>query len=107
MSRSASKTFAAITDLLHRLGLLNSEFVLELSGETFKVRSDENTFMIYRTHLNCGPRSHVPGWPVCVVTRDSIFEECASSGAPDDCFNCGISLERWIEIIEEKHRPEP
>lgn len=106
MSKSASETFHKVHQLFKDLNLLNREIVLEFSGHSYKARCDETSFMVYRTHNNIGPRSHVPGWPVCLITHDTIFEECSSSDEPGDSFHCGISLPKWMEIIVENFDPE-
>lgn len=104
MSKAPSKAFEQILELFERLNLLDRELSIDLTGGSYKVRCDKNCFMVYRIHRNVGPRSHVPGWPVCLVNHDTIFEECSSTQGSDDCFNCGISLDNWMGIIESTFR---
>ncbi len=100
MRKSASETFGRVYGVFKSLNLLNKEIMVELSGCSYKARCDESSFMVYRIHNNLGPRSHVPGWPVCLITQDTIFEECHSSdNSSNDSFHCGTSLEAWMEII--------
>ena len=100
MKKSPSETFNRVYELLKSMNLVNKEIVVELSGHSYKARCDETSFMVFRVHNNLGPRSHVPGWPVCLITRDTIFEECCASEDPSvDSFHCQTGLDSWIEII--------
>ncbi len=100
MQKSACETFSRVYEVFKSLNLVNKEIVVELSGHSYKARCDETSFMVYRVHNNLGPRSHVPGWPVCLITPDTIFEECCSSdNLSNDSFHCGTSLDTWMEII--------
>lgn len=107
MKRSAAKAFQNALELFSSLGLINQEIILEISDVSYKVKCDQNSFMVYRIHNNCGPKSHVPGWPVCLVTHDTIFEECTSSDGMTDCFHCGLTLDKWLELVESDYAGNP
>lgn len=100
MTRSPSKIFSKLRELFDGMGLMNQEITIEVSGRNYKIKCDQDSFMVYRLHNNVGPRSHVPGWPVCLVNQDTIFEECSSADGVDDYFSCGLTIERWIELLE-------
>jgi hypothetical protein len=97
--RSPHTVFAGIRKVFQELGLLGSNLSLQHEGAWYRVSCDDKAFMVYRVNSNSGARHHVPGWPVCLVNADTIFEECGSPGLSCDHYACGVDLERWLEII--------
>mgnify|MGYP001018346091 CR=1 FL=1 len=106
MGKTASETLCRVRELFKSMDILNREIVLEFSGHRYKARCDETSFMVYRIHNNLGPRSHVPGWPVCLITHDTIFEECSSVELSGHSFDCGLTLDKWLEIIVTNFKQE-
>jgi len=97
--RSPHLVFAHVRKVFHELGILGSSLSLEYEGVSYRVSCDDNAFMVYRVNSNSGMRHHVPGWPVCLVNSDTIFEECSSPGLGLDHYACGVDLDKWLEII--------
>ena len=97
--RSPDLIFRQIRNAFLELGILNQDLSLEHGGVTYRVSCDDTAFMVYRVNENSGLRHHVPGWPVCLVNSETIFEEYCSPGLASDHFACGLSIENWIEII--------
>ena len=96
--------FAGIHDLFRGLGVLGEKLHIEHEGNMYRVSCDDKAFMVYRVNHGGGPRYGVPGWPVCLVTSETSFEECASPGIGDDHCACGIDLNNWLEIIHNHCR---
>ena len=95
---SAEEVFSRIRDRFRGMDLLGRNLVVEHEGNRYRVSCDETSFMVYRVNDNGGPRHHVPGWPVCLVNADMIFEECCSQGLGRDHYSCGLDIERWLEL---------
>lgn len=102
--RSPSAVFESIRVFFSDLGLLGRELSLEVDGARYRVSCDERAFMVYRVIENSGLRHHVPGWPVCLVNADTIFEECCSPDLGSDHFACGLDIGKWLEHIHRHCR---
>lgn len=98
--KSPGTMFSRIRDAFRARGLLGSPISVEYAGRSYRISCDETHFMVYRVNENTHLRHHVPGWPVCLVNADTIFEECSVSGLATDHCACDATVEKWIEIIE-------
>jgi hypothetical protein len=98
--RSPKIIFSRIRDTFRARGLLGSPISVEYAGCAYRISCDESHFMVYRVSENSHLRHHVPGWPVCLVNTDTIFEECSVSGLATDHCACDVTVEKWLEIIE-------
>lgn len=84
------------------LGIMGRDLVICYDGASYRISCDEKSFVVYRVNNDCGPRHHVPGWPVCMVSSDTIFEEHSSPYIGRDHCACGLNLEKWLEIIRNQ-----
>ncbi len=96
---SAEGVFCRIRDTFRGMGLLGRNLVVEYEGNRYRVSCDEQAFMVYRVNDNGGLRHHVPGWPVCLVNSDMIFEECSCQSLGGDHYACGLDIEKWLELV--------
>ncbi len=90
-----------IRDLFTRLGIDGRTLALTHQGGTYRVSCSEDTFVVYRTNCDIGGNHHVPGWPVCLVDRDNVFQEPTSQHTGGDHCNCGIGLKEWLHMVEQ------
>ena len=97
---SPADLLVQIRELFREMGLLEESFSLEHEGNWYRISCDADSFMVYRVNTSGGIRHHVPGWPVCLVNRETIFEEHCSEVLGNDHCACGADIERWLEIIE-------
>jgi hypothetical protein len=104
MDRSASSLFGHIYKVFENLGLLGHDIELSHDGISYRISCDEKSFVVYRTNPDSGSRHHVPGWPVCMVSSDVIFEECSFPTIGKDHCACKLDLEKWLEIIRCKYK---
>ncbi len=72
---------------------------LEFRGISYRVWCDDQCFMVYRANDGFGSFHHVPGWPVCLVTSHTVFEECKAASLADDHHSCELDLMQWLEMI--------
>jgi hypothetical protein len=98
--RSPGIVFSHIRDAFLKRGLLGTNLSVEYGGCRYRVSCDEKNFMVYRVTENSQLRHHVPGWPVCLVNTDTIFEECSSPVLGEDHYACDATVEQWLEIID-------
>jgi hypothetical protein len=97
--KSPAAIFARIRNELNALGVLGSTLSLEYRGATYRISCDDKAFMVYRINSTSASRHHVPGWPVCLVNSDSMFQECCSDALSQDHYACDLDIESWIELI--------
>ena len=72
-------------------GIDRRDLNVELGGDCYRMTLNSECFVVYRINRCKGHKHHVPGWPVCLVTREDIFEECSDlNPRPDHCA-CGIT----------------
>jgi len=101
---SPAAMFARIRNELDALGVLGSTLSLEYRGATYRISCDDKAFMVYRINDTGASRHHVPGWPVCLVNSDSMFQECCSDALSQDHYSCDLDIESWIELISRHCR---
>jgi len=97
--RSPDMVFREIRDAFIEMGILNQDLSLEHEGVRYRISCDDKVFMVYRVTEYGGLRHHVPGWPVCLVNSESIFEECCSPGMANDHYSCRLNIEKWLDLI--------
>ncbi|MGC8605498.1 MAG: hypothetical protein ACP5VS_17675 [Desulfomonilaceae bacterium] len=98
---SPSETLEKIIQRFERLGLYRHELTVTVGGASYRIALNPDSFVVYRINHCKGHKHHVPGWPVCLVTREAIFEECFDTGLGKDHCSCGITIEQWIEIAKK------
>ena len=94
-----SQVFQRIQRIFAELGMLGSTISIEYDGVRYRISCDESAFLVYRVNHNTRLRHHVPGWPVCLVNSDTVFEEFGAPGIGEDHCACGVHLDGWLEII--------
>lgn len=97
-----SEALGKITERFKELSLKGNEFTVEVRGVYYRMALDTDSFVVYRINHCKGNKHHVPGWPVCVVTKDAIFEECFHGGSTADHCSCDVTIEQWLEIIGDR-----
>ena len=98
---SPADLLTQIRELFRQMGIFDEPFSLEHEGNWYRISCDADSFMVYRVNTGSGIRHHVPGWPVCLVNSETIFEEHCSQDLGNDHCACGADIEKWLEIIEQ------
>jgi hypothetical protein len=98
---SPAELLHRIQDLFRNLGLLGQRLTLSYRGHSYLAACDEHSFTIYRLVAHCHLPPGRPGWPVCLVTEETIVDETSPPPAPEDEFDSGLDLHGWLEIIQE------
>ena len=95
------ETLEKIRIRFQNIGLHECDLTVDVAGVIYRISLDPDHFVVYRINKCAGPNHHVPGWPVCLVTKDSIFEECFDDGLSQDHCSCSFTIEQWLEIAKE------
>lgn len=90
---------AEIQNLCRRWGIWGRKISLEHEGQTYLVSCEPQSFIIYRLLPPGAKAPGGPGWPVCLVTQDSFFDECSPPRLEEDHFACHLSLADWLAIL--------
>lgn len=95
-----SETLNKIRRRFEGLGLDRHDVTVVVGEISYRIAFDSDSFVVYRINQCRGHKHHVPGWPVCLVTRDAIFEECSDAGLGSDHCSCNLTIDQWLEIAE-------
>jgi hypothetical protein len=97
---SPGEVLSRIQDRFRELGLWESTLTLAYQGQNYLVRCDALAFAVYRLVEQCHLPPGRPGWPVCLVTAETVVDETSPPSMPEDEFASGLSLEGWLNLIE-------
>jgi len=84
-------------------GWLNKKLSIKYPNKRYRVSCNEERFFACQINENCGLGPGVPGWPVCLIRKDYVYDE---SETPDlastklnvhDCLN--IIANKKFELI--------
>ncbi len=81
-------------------GCFGATLTLDHQGEKYLVRCDSFAFAVYRLVDDCHVSPGRPGWPVCLVTAETVVDETSPPHLPEDEFASGLGLNEWLELIE-------
>ncbi len=101
---SPGERLRRIQELFRNLGLLGQRLTLSYQGHAYIAACDEHSFTVYRLVAQCHLPPGRPGWPVCLVTAETIIDESNPPLAPEDEFGSGVDLQGWLALIEATYR---
>ena len=96
-----SETLSKIKITFKDMGLCQHDIIVDVAGISYRISFDPDHFVVYRINRCKGRGHHVPGWPVCLVTKDTIFEECSDEGLGQDHCSCDLTIEQWLELAQK------
>jgi hypothetical protein len=99
---SPAELLQKIQDLFRELGLLGQRVELVHQGRKYLACCDDLSFSIYRLLEHCHIPPGAPGWPVCLVTEETVVDETSPPHHPEDEFSSGLTLQNWLDLIVEK-----
>lgn len=93
-----------IQDLCREWGIFGRNAPIRYRGRQYLVGCTEEAFAVYRLVPNCHLPPGSPGWPVCLVTRETVVDETSPPELPGDEFASGLSLQGWLDLMEKTFR---
>lgn len=78
-------------------GWLNRQIRITHRSRRYRISCDESGFLAYRINDRCGLSPGFPGWPVCVITPESIIHDSAMSAFP----STEPSAHEWLRCIAD------
>ncbi len=89
-------------DVLHKLieiftskDWLNKNLRIKYQNKSYKISCDEERFFAYQINEACGSGPGVPGWPVCIIKKDYVYDE---SGILDFT-STALNIHDWLNIV--------
>ena len=101
---SPAELLGLIRERFQDLGLLGERLTLSHQGRDYLVSCDETAFTVYRLVTQCHLPPGRPGWPVCLVTAETIVDETTPPLPAADEFSSGLTLWEWLDLIEKTFR---
>ncbi len=92
---------ARVQEFFRARGLFGHRLALGQGGCTYRITCDERAFAVFRVNEARGLPPGNPGWMVCRLDRDSLFEECRTPGLCQGHLACPHDLGAWLELIDE------
>lgn len=87
------------SELFANKGWLNQKLRISYRDQRYWLSCTPDSFCAYRVNEDGGLGPGVPGWPVCMVTRDNVFDEsrmpAVSMPAP--------GAQEWLSILSDGH----
>jgi len=89
-------------DILHKFieifdskGWPNKKLRIKYQNKRYRVSCNEERFFAYQINENCGLGPGVPGWPVCLIRKDYVYDESEIS----DFISTKLNAHDWLNII--------
>ena len=77
-------------------GWLNKKLRIKYQNKRYWISCNEERFFAYEINDNCGLGPGVPGWPVCLVENDYVYDESEISALiPTTKWN----TDDWLDVI--------
>lgn len=73
----------------------NKNLRIKYQNKRYWISCSEERFFTYRINENCGLSPGVPGWPVCIIKKDYIYDE---SGILDFT-PTALNIHDWLNIM--------
>lgn len=102
-----AELLSRIQDRCREWGIFGRNATLNFRGQQYAVTCTDEAFAVYRLVPNCHLPPGSPGWPVCLVTRETVVDETSPPEAPGDEFASGLSLQEWLALVDQTFRNKP
>lgn len=106
LEHSPPMLFHQIQEFFRELGIFDQQLTLEYEEAQYLISCDNQAFLVYRINEQGGIPPGVPGWPVCLVTAETIVDECGPVPLECEYFATGLALPDWLEIIDQYFRQQ-
>ncbi len=95
-----------LCDVLHKFieifdgkDWLNKELRIKYQSKSYWISCNEERFFAYQINENCALGPGVPGWPVCLIRKDYVYDESEISALT----STRLSAHDWLNIIDNQN----
>jgi hypothetical protein len=82
-------------EIFNHKGWLDKELKIKCQNNIYKVSCNKERFFAYQINENCGLGSGMPGWPVCIIRQDYVYDESLIPNLTSTSLN----KHDWLNII--------
>ena len=93
--QSSCEVLQKLIEIFTSKGWLNNNLIINYQNNRYRISCNEERFFAYRINENCGLSPGVPGWPVCIIKKDYIYDE---SGILDFT-PAALNIYDWLNIM--------
>ena len=93
--RSSRDVLQKLLKIFTNKGWLNKNLKIKYQNKRYRISCNEERFFAYQINENCGISPGVPGWPVCIIKKDYIYDE---SGILDFTSTV-LTIHDWLNIM--------
>lgn len=90
-----------VREFFRSRGLYGQSLELKQGDQTYRLVCDERALAVFRVNHNQGLPPGNPGWMVCRLDNDSLFEECDTEGLAQCKLACPHGLKEWLELVDK------
>ncbi len=101
LAGTPSERLERVREFFRQRGLYGQSLVLSHGDQTYRLICDERALAVFRVNHNQGLPPGNPGWMVCRLDNDSLFEECGAPGLAQCKLACPHSLQDWLEFVDK------
>ncbi|OPY70623.1 MAG: hypothetical protein A4E57_00466 [Syntrophorhabdaceae bacterium PtaU1.Bin034] len=73
--KTSANVLQELVSIFDSKGWLDQELRIRYRGARYRVFCSKIEFFAYRINESCGVSPGMPGWPVCVVWPDQVFDD--------------------------------
>jgi hypothetical protein len=103
LSGTPGQRLEQIRDFFRCRGLLGKSLELNLEDRAYRLVCDDRALAVFRVNHNQGLPPGNPGWMVCRLDNDSLFEECETEGLSQCKLACYQGLREWLELVDKEY----
>lgn len=92
---SSRDVLQKLIEIFTSKGWLNNNLIINYQNKRYRIYCNEERFIAYQINENCGLSPGVPGWPVCIIKQDYIYDE---SGILDFT-PAALNIYDWLNIM--------
>ena len=96
--KSPRDVLPKLIQIFESKGWLNKKLRIKYQNKRYWISCNEERFFAYQINENCSLGPGVPGWPVCIIREDYVYDE---SGIPDST-PTSLNMHGWLNIIENQ-----
>jgi len=93
--QSSRDVLQKLIEIFTSKGWLNKNLKIQYQNKRYRISCNEERFFAYQINENCGLGPGVPGWPVCIINKDYIYDE---SGILDFT-STALTIHDWLNIM--------
>ena len=93
--KSPCEVLGKFVEIFDSKGWFNKKLRIKYRNKRYWISCNEERFFAYQINENCGLGPGVPGWPVCLIREDYVYDGSEIS----DLTPTKLNTDDWLNII--------